>query len=111
MFQTVRNDIEFVGSFGIDIVPRRTDKRAALGRIEFRNFLKQRIEMHMRCARIEQAVEAFDQSIHFDAELVRARYRAVDRGVERGRVASCRKDSESLHLGLISLDVAPAAGM
>src|SRR5206468_2499303 len=68
-FQTVRNDIEFVGSFRIDVITRRTDERAALGWIEFRNFLEQGIQMHVRHSRIEQAVEALDQSIHLDSQL------------------------------------------
>ena len=67
--------------------------------------------MHVRHSRIEQAVEALDQSIHLDSQLVRPYHCAVNGGVECWRVAACRKDADSLHFGFISLDVAPAAGM
>lgn len=44
--------------------------------------------MNMRDARIKQAVKAFDQADDLHLELVGAHDRAVDGGVERGRVAA-----------------------
>ena len=82
---------------GIDVVARRADQRAALGRIQFRDRLKQRIQMHVRNARIEEAVESLDEAEDLDPELVGARDRAVNGGVERGRVAAGREDADAFH--------------
>ena len=59
--------------FGIHVIARRADERAALGRVEFGNFLIERIQMNVRHARIEQAVETLDEAEDFDLELVGAR--------------------------------------
>ena len=94
-----RDSIRSSSSFlsGIDVIARRADERAALGRIEFGNFLEQRIEMDMRHARVEQAVEALDEADDFDLELVGAHDRAVNGGVERGRVAAGGQDADAFH--------------
>src|SRR5205823_14883577 len=81
----------------VDVVPLRTDGRSAFGWIELGDFLKQRIQVHVRHARIEQAVEAFDESVDFNAELVGADDGAVDGGVERGRVSSGRQNADAFH--------------
>ena len=64
--QPRRDEIEVVFLVRVDVVARRADQRAALGRIEFGNFLKERVQMHVRHARIEQAIEALDQAVDFD---------------------------------------------
>ena len=88
----------------VDVVARRADERAALGRIELGNLLKERIQMDVRHARIEQAVEALDEPVDLDPQLVGAHDRAVDGGVQRGRVAAGREDADAFHrLSPISL--------
>ncbi len=89
--------VKLLRLLGVNKIPGRTDERAALGRIEFGNFLKQRIEMDVRDARIEQAVETLDQADDFDLELVGAHDRAVDGGVERGSVAAGRENADAFH--------------
>ena len=93
-FETRRDEVEFVLLVRVDVIARRADERAALGRIEFGNFLVQRIEMNVRHARVEQAVEALDEAEDLDLELVGAHDRAVDGGVERGRVAAGGEDAD-----------------
>jgi hypothetical protein len=88
----------------IDVVPGRTDQRASLGGVELRNRLEQRIEQNVGHPRIEKGVEALDQSIHLDAELIRARDRAMDRRVQRGRVAACGQYGNALHCGFLDAD-------
>ena len=87
--------------FGINIIARRADERAAFGRIEFGNGPEERIEMDVRHARIEQAVEPLDEAEDFDLELVGARDRAMNRGVERGRVAAGGENADAFHKDLI----------
>ena len=82
---------------GIDVVARRADERAALGRIELRDGLEQRIQMHVRHARVEQAVEALDEPVDLDPQLVGADDGAVDGGVERRRVAAGGQDADAFH--------------
>ena len=93
-FQARGDQVQFLLFVRVDIIARRTDERAALGRVQFGNLLKQRIEMNVRHARIEQAVESLDQADDFDLELVGARDRAVNGGVQgracRRRRSGCR---------------------
>ena len=95
--QTRGDQVELVLLVRIDVVARRADERAALGRIELGDLLEQRIQVHVRHARVEQAVEALDEPEDFDAELVGAHDRAVDGGVQRGRVAAGRQDADAFH--------------
>ena len=60
--------------------------------------------MDVRHARVEQAVEALDQADDFDLELVGARDRAVNGGVERGRVAAGGEDADAFHRSRILRD-------
>ena len=92
-----RNQVEFVLLVRVDVVARRADERAALGRIELGNLLEQRIQVDVRHARIEQAVEALDQPVDFNLELVGADDGAVDGGVQRRRVAAGRQDADAFH--------------
>ena len=57
----------------IDEIARRADERAALGRIELRDVLVERVQMDVRHARVEEAVEALDEADDLDPELVGAR--------------------------------------
>src|ERR1700727_1272041 len=57
--------------------------------------------MNMWHARIEEAVETLDEADDFDLELVGARHRALNRRVERGRVAAGSEDSDAFHRSLI----------
>ena len=81
----------------VDVVARRADERAALGRIELGNLLEQRIQMHVRHARVEQAVEPLDQPVDLDPQLVGADDRAVNGGVQRRRVAPGGQDADAFH--------------
>ena len=81
----------------IDVVARRADERAALGRIEFGNLLKQRIQVDVRHARVEEAVEALDEAEDFDPQLVGAHDGAVNGGVERRRVAAGGQNADAFH--------------
>ena len=58
---------------------------------------EQRIEAHVRHARIEQAAEALDEAEHLDLALVGADHRAVQGGVEGRRVAAGRQDADAFH--------------
>ena len=73
-----------------------------LRRIELRDLVEERIEVNVRDARIEEAVEAFDEAEDLDLELVGAHDGAVDGGVERGRVAARGEDADAFHDWLIS---------
>ena len=95
--QTRRNQVELRLLVRVDVVARRADQRAALGRIELRDLLKQRIQMHVRHARVEQAIEALDQSVDFNPKLVGAHDGAVDGGVERRRVTPGGQDADAFH--------------
>ena len=81
----------------VDVIARGAQNRAALGRIELRNGVEQRIQMHVRHARVEQAVEALDEAEHLDPQLVGADDGAVDRGVQGRRVAAGGQDSDAFH--------------
>ena len=59
--------------------------------------LKERIEMHVRDARVEEAVEALDESVDFDLQLIRARDGPVDGRVQRRRVAAGGENSDTFH--------------
>ena len=65
--------------------------------IELRDFLKERIEVHVRHPGVEEAVEALDEPIDLDLQLIGAHDGAVNRGVQRRRVASRRQDADSFH--------------
>ena len=95
--QARRDEVELVLLVRVDVVARRADERAALGRIELGNFLEQRIQMDVRHARVEQAVEALDEAEDFDPQLVGAHDGAVNGGVERGRVAAGRQNADAFH--------------
>ena len=95
--QACRNAIQLVLPVRIDVVPRRADESAALGRIELRDFLKQRVQMHVRHAWIEQAVEAFDEPVDLNPQLVGAHDGAVYRGVERRCITAGRQDADAFH--------------
>jgi hypothetical protein len=96
-FQPRFDHVEVLFIVGINIIPGRTDERAALGGVEFGNFLKQRVEMNVRHARVEQAVEPLDEADNFDLELVGAHHRAVNGGVQRGGVAAGGQDANAFH--------------
>jgi hypothetical protein len=97
LFQARRDKVEIVFFVRVNKIARRANECAAFRRFEFGNILIQRIQMHVRHARIEQAVETFDEADDLDLELVGARDHAVDRGVERGRVAAGGEDSDAFH--------------
>jgi hypothetical protein len=82
---------------GVDVVTRRADQGAALGGVELRDGLEERVEEDVGDARVEEAVEALDEADDFDLELVGALDGAVDGGVEGGRVAAGRQDPDALH--------------
>src|SRR6185295_18338948 len=75
-----------------------SDESAALGGIDFRDFLEQRIEVDMRDTRVEETIETLDETDDFHAQLTGADDRAVDGGVERGRVASGGEDRDASHV-------------
>ena len=65
--------------------------------IEFRDRLKERIEMHVRHSGLNRQLNPLMKPVDLDPQLVGALHRAVDRGVERRRVTACRQDADSLH--------------
>ena len=89
LLQTRREEINLVLIISIHVITRRTDERSALRRIELRDSLEKRIQVHVRHTRIEEAIKALDESVDFNFQLVRAHHCAMNRGVERRRVASC----------------------
>jgi hypothetical protein len=76
------NSVGFV--VGVHVIARGTDERAAFGGVQFGNLLEERIEMDMGQRGLNRRVEALDEAEDFDLELVGARDRAVNGGVERG---------------------------
>ncbi len=87
LFQPREDQVQLLFVVRINVVARRTDERAALGRVQFRNFLIERVEMNVRNRRVKQAVESLDQAEDFDAKLVGANDRAVN-GRVQGRCVS-----------------------
>ena len=53
--------------------------------------------MNVGNALVEEAVEAFYQTVHLDPELVGPHNRAVDRCIEGRGVTACRKNADSFH--------------
>ena len=53
--------------------------------------------MNVRYPRVEEAIEALDESEQFNLELVRAHDGAMNGRVERGSVASGREDANTFH--------------
>ncbi len=96
-FQTRFDHVEVLFVVGIHIIAGRTNERTTLGRVEFGNFLKERIEMNMRHARVEQAVEPLDQADDFDLELVGADHGAMNGGVQSRRIAAGGQDADAFH--------------
>jgi hypothetical protein len=94
---------------GVHVIAGRADERAALGRVQFGNLLEERIEMEMRQPGIEQGVETLDEADDFDFELIGARDRPVNGGVERRGVAACRQDADAFH-GVLPVAAAPPVG-
>ena len=97
LLQPRRDEVELVLLVRIDVVARRADERAAFGRIELGNLLKERIQVHVRHARVEQAIEALDEPVDLDLQLVGAHDRAVNGGVERRRVATGGENADAFH--------------
>ena len=62
--------------------PGRADQRAALGRVELRDGLVERVELHVGDPRIGEAVEPLDEADDLDLQLVGAHDGAVNGGVE-----------------------------
>ena len=97
LVQSRDNQIKVFLLFRVHKIARRPDQRTALGRVEFGNFLKERIEENVRDAWIKKAVEAFDKADDLDPELVRAHHRARNSGVKCGRVAAGGEDADAFH--------------
>src|SRR5262249_16032715 len=91
------NEVKFGALFRVNIVSRGPNERAALRRIQFRYSLKQRIQMNMRNPGVEETVKALDKPVELDFELVCRKESTVDRCIESGCVASCRKDPNPFH--------------
>src|SRR6185436_18952125 len=97
LFQAVHDGVEFFLVVRIDKIARGADERAALGRINFRNFLVERVEEEMRDAGVEEAVEALDQAQDLDLQFARANDGAVNGGVERRRIPAGGENGNALH--------------
>ena len=97
LFQPRLDNVEVLLVFRIHIIAGRTDERAALGGVELGDFLKERVEMNVGDARIEQAVEPLDEPENLDLELVRPHHRAVDGRVQGGRVAAGGQNADAFH--------------
>jgi len=95
--KTQGNEVELRLVVRVDVVARRADECAALGRIDLRDFLKQGIQMKVRHAGVEEAVEALDESVDFNPKLVGAHDGAVNGGVERRCVAPGSQDADAFH--------------
>jgi hypothetical protein len=54
--------------------------------------------MDMGNARVKEAVEAFDETVQLDLQFVRPDDSAVNRRIERRRVASCGENTNPFHL-------------
>ncbi len=95
--ETRRDAVDLRLLVRVDVVPRRADERAALGRIELRDFLEQRVQVKVRHARVEEAVEALDEPVDLNPKLVGADHRPMDRRVERRRIAAGGQDADAFH--------------
>src|SRR5206468_8158596 len=93
--QTRRDQVEFVFSLRIDVVARRSDECAALGRIEFRNSLKEGIQMDVGNTRVEETIETLDKAVEFNLQFIRAYHSAMNRGVQRGRVPAGGQNADT----------------
>ena len=69
--------------------------------------LVERVKMDMRHARVEETVEAFDQADNFDVELICARDRSSDRGVQGRGVTAGGEDANAFHGSFIGSGFAP----
>src|SRR5437870_5834228 len=83
---------------GVHIITRRADQRAAFRWIELGNSLIERIQMNVGHPRIEKAIEAFDEAVDLDLELVAADNSPMNSGVQSRRIASCRQNANAFHL-------------
>jgi hypothetical protein len=81
----------------VHVRPRGADDGAAARRVQLGDLGEQRVQVHVRDVRREQRAEALDEAEDLDLALVGARHRALDGGVERGRVAACRQDADAFH--------------
>src|SRR4030095_13332315 len=89
--------IEFFVFIRIDEVSGRTDEGSALGGIEFGDLVKQWIQMDMRDAGIEEAVESFNQTDDFDLELIGPGHGALNGGVKGRSITAGGKDADAFH--------------
>ena len=76
---------------------RGADDGAAAGGVELRDLGEERVEVDVGDARVQQGRVALDEAVDLHAPLVGAHHRAVDRRVERRRVAAGRQDADTLH--------------
>ena len=67
LLKAVDDDVELFLFVRIHVVAGGADERAADGRVEFGDGLVKRVEVDVRHARIEQAVEAFDEADDLDS--------------------------------------------
>ena len=81
----------------IDVIARGADDRPPARRVELGDGSEQRIQAHVRHARVEQAAESLDEADDFDAALAGAQHGAVDRRVECGRVAPRGQNADAFH--------------
>ncbi len=95
--QAVRDVVHALRVIGVDVIARSTENRPSHRRIQFGNRTEQRIQVKMGDPRVEQAVESLDQAIHLDLQLIRPHDGAVNRGVQRRRIAASRENSNAFH--------------
>ena len=95
--QASGDEVEFSAPVGIDVVPGRADQGATLRRVKLGNALKERVQMNMRNAGIEETVKSLDKTVEFDFQLIGPNDRTVNRGIKSGSVASCSKDPNPFH--------------
>jgi hypothetical protein len=53
--------------------------------------------MNVRYTWIEQAIEAFDETVDFNAKLIRTHYGAVNCSVESRRIAASGENTNAFH--------------
>jgi hypothetical protein len=81
----------------VEVIAWRPNHCTALGRIDLWNLLIERVEMNVRNARVEQAVEPFYQPENLELQLIRTHDSSLDRGVHRRCVTACCQDADTFH--------------
>jgi hypothetical protein len=91
------NGVELILVLWIHVISRRTQNGSTFGRIQLRDFLKQRVKVHMGQVWVVEAVESLNQPIGLEIELVGPLDGSVDGGVQGRGVTACGQNTDAFH--------------